>query len=334
MSAKPTFYDVLGLSKEANVDEIKKAYRKLSLQYHPDRNSSEEAKSKIQQINEAYETLSDQEQRNQYDMELKFGGSGGGGPGMHDFSDINSMFNMVFGQGFPGQGFGGFPGGGFPGPGGGFPGPGQGFPGGFGGPGGPEIRIFHGGPGGPQIFQQMRRPEPIIQDVHITMEQCYQGCTIPVTIERWNIHNQIRSIESETIQVTIPKGIDENMTMTMQDMGNQMENGVRGELKLNIKITNSTQFRRQGMDLIYLKKISLKEALCGFSFEIVHLNGKTLCLNNNNNPTVVKPGFKKIVAGLGIVRDQNAGNMIIEFEIEFPEKLTVEQIEMIRGIDM
>ena len=99
----PNFYEVLGVSKEADENEIKKAYRKLSLQYHPDRNTDESATGKFQEINEAFETLSDQSRRQQYDMELQFGGGGGGmnfGGMDQDMSDINNIFNMMFNSDF------------------------------------------------------------------------------------------------------------------------------------------------------------------------------------------------------------------------------------------
>src|SRR5210317_456836 len=96
----PSYYEILGVSKDANDSEIKKAYRSASLKYHPDRNQSKEAITKIQDINEAYEILSDKEKKQQYDNELN-----GVRPNtfqqVHtnfntDFGDINSMFNMMF----------------------------------------------------------------------------------------------------------------------------------------------------------------------------------------------------------------------------------------------
>ena len=88
----------------------------------------------------------------------------------------------------------------------------------------------------------------------------------------------------------------------------------------------------EGLEWVFHKKISLKEALCGFVFEIEHLSGKRLALNNINNPTVIKPNFKKMVHGMGMTRDNSTGNMIIEFEIEFPESFTDEQLAGLHGI--
>lgn len=328
--SSPNHYEVLGVAQDATETDIKKAYRALSLKYHPDRNPSPEAQSKFQTINQAYETLSDSQSRGQYDAELKYGpgqgqgqGQGfphgfahhgfGGAPGgmafnfggmpfahmnsMDEFHDINQLFNMMFqgqaGQGFPGQGF-----------------PGQGFPGG--------IKVH---------FQQsINKPEPITKTVQLTLQQCYQGCSLPIDIERVNVVNQNRTKETETIYVNIPRGVDENETLVLENKGHSVNNAVHGDIKISFQIKNDTEFQRRGMDLIYPKKITLKEALCGFIFEIEHVSGKKLALNNKTNNSVIKPNYKKVVPNMGMVRENSAGNMIIEFEIVFPDALTEEQI--------
>ena len=86
------------------------------------------------------------------------------------------------------------------------------------------------------------------------------------------------------------------------------------------------------MDLIYKKHISLKEALCGFTFEIVHLNGKLLNMNNMSNPSIIKPDFKKIIPGFGMNKNNQTGNLIVELIIDFPDSLTSEQIEGIKNL--
>jgi len=322
-------YDILGVSQDAGDMEIKKAYRALSLKYHPDRNDTEEAKEKIQAINQAYEILGDKAKRNQYNMELQFGQGSGGMPGfggmgmpgfgmggmpfahmqsMNDMNDINNIFSMMFGQSM----------------------------GGMGGPGGPEIRIFHGhgGPGMPghgMNFHQQMRPEPIQKTIQITIDQSFTGSAIPIDIERTIINGNMRRTETETVYINIPQGIDDNESVTVHDRGH-IVNDNKGEVRIVFRVQNNSQFKRHGLDLVYKQKISLKEALCGFSFEIVHLNGKRLCLNNASNPTVIKPNFKKIVPNLGMTREGSTGNMIIDFEIEFPESLTKEQIDTLTTI--
>jgi len=307
------FYDILGVPKDAPAADIKRAYRTLTLKYHPDRNPSPDAEDKIREINEAYETLSDSGKKKQYDFEL----SGGGGVNMEDLGDIGNLFNMMFGGGMPGMG----------------------------GPGGPEIRIFHGGMppgmgmpgmhnpfgqgglhGHPLFHQQHHKPGPITKTLTITMEQCYAGCSMPIEIDRWIYIGDMKCNELETVYINVPRGIDENEFILIHDKGNAMNDRLKGDVKVNVQVENTSAFKRQGLDLIYKKKITLKEALCGFSFEISHLNGKTFSLNNKTNSTVVKPNYRKTVQGLGMVRDTATGNMVIEFEIEFPEALTEEQI--------
>jgi DnaJ-class molecular chaperone len=325
----PNFYDILGVGADASDAEIKKAYRTLSLKHHPDRNPDniDEAKKKFQDINEAYERLSDGEQRKQYDHELKFGSGPGPGHGPvsgHDeFVDINNIFNMIFGQGIPGQGF-----------------PGQGMPGfmnmhtmhGMQG-GGPEIRFFHNGmPGHFQhsfhhsFQQQIRKPDPIVQELEVTLEQSYTGCVIQIEVERIVQSDNIRRTENEMLYVTVPPGIDDGESTMLSDKGHNINNSVYGDVRVVFRINNNSAFIRSGLDLIYKKTISLKEALCGFTFEMQHVNGKHLCLNNLTAPTIVKPGFKKQVPGMGMIRETSTGNMIIEFDVEFPEVLTSEQI--------
>ena len=315
----PTHYEVLDVDQNASEQDIKKSYRKLSLQYHPDRNGGDaSATEKYKQINEAHEILSDQQKREKYNMELKFGDGGGH---MHmgaDMGDINNMFNMMFGGGM-----GGFPGG----PGvrvfhsnSGFPG--QGFPG----------QGFPGHPGMDHFFQQISKPPPIVKHVQITLEQAYTGATITVEIEKQVTKAMGRVVQIETINIQIPQGIEENEVMILREYGHVLNEDVKGDLKITFEITNSTIFKRHGMDLIYHKELTLKESLCGFSFEISHINGKVLNMNNLSNSAIIKPNYRKVVPGLGMVKNGQTGNLIIEMSVSFPDSLTKEQIEKIRDI--
>jgi DnaJ-class molecular chaperone len=85
------------------------------------------------------------------------------------------------------------------------------------------------------------------------------------------------------------------------------------------------------LDLIYDKKISLKEALCGFTFEIKFINGKIYTLNNNSG-NIITPEYRKIVPNMGLTRENHTGNLIVVFHVEFPEKLTSEQIKNLNEI--
>jgi len=95
-----------------------------------------------------------------------------------------------------------------------------------------------------------------------------------------------------------------------------------------VKIINESNFKRSGLDLILDKNISLKEALCGFTFEIKYINGKSYTLNNNKG-NIIPPEYKKVYPNMGLTRGEHKGNMIIHFHIEFPEKLSDDQIKLI-----
>jgi len=325
-----THYELLGVSKDADPDEIKKSYRKLSLQYHPDRNPDPAATEKFKAINEAYEVLSDSQKREQYNMELQFGSGGhpggfpggfpggvhmGGFPGgVHMGGDMNDIFSMMFG--FPGM-----PGGG----------------------GGPNIRVFHSGQGFPggfpgmdpgieQMFHQIHRPPTIEKHIQITLEQAYHGCTISIDIEKQSTKGMIRAQEIENLTISIPPGIEHGETLLIKGHGHQVTDTISGDVKITVDVKSHTSFVRQGLDLLYTKHISLKESLCGFIFEIQHINGKTIHMNNTTNPSVVKPNFKKIVQGLGMNKQGQTGALIIEFIVDFPESVTKEQWEALNSV--
>jgi len=305
----PTHYETLGISKDATEKEIKQAFRSLSMKYHPDKvldKSKEEqdiAHRRMQEINSANHVLSDPEQRKGYDMELQ-----GFPPGFQ-------------GQGFP-PGF--HPMQGFP------PGFQQGFP--FGGHGDIFEMLFGGGGGMgpnieirgmPNVFFQKRvlKPEPIEKDLHITIKQSYEGAVVQVEIERVIRHENTQTVETELLIVNIPQGIDDGDTIVLQNKGHVVAS-VSGDVKLTVHVKNDTEFRRNGVDLYFTKTITLKEALCGFKFKIDHLNGNQMSLNVN---VVIFTGAKQVIKHLGMIKDGQIGNFVLEFVVSFPESLTPDQ---------
>ena len=199
-----------------------------------------------------------------------------------------------------------------------------GFPPGMPGfPPGVKLHVFNGGPMG--FHQAIQKPSPIIKNITINLEQILNGATVPLEIERWIVENGMKVFENETVYVTIPQGIDEGEMIILRDKGNVINENAKGDIKIFVKITNDTLFKRSGLDLIFDKNITLKEALCGFSFEIKYVNGKSYTLNNNKG-NIIPPEYRKIYPNMGLKRGEHSGNMIIHFHVDFPEKLTEEQI--------
>ena len=268
------YYDVLGLDNKASQDDIKKAFRKLSLQYHPDRDTGDNEKFK--NITVAYEILSNIEKRKVYDMESSFA-----------FKNINTMhfnnedlINLIFKN---------------------------------------DNNDFH------NILNRRKdvaskKPNIISKTIRINMEQAYNGCILPLLIERKNN----KTLESETIYVTIPKGIDNNEFITIQKKGNIVDEE-QGDIKVIVLIDNESIYKRSGIDLEYTHNVTLKEALCGCNFEIKHISGKVLKFSNNSG-NIINPSFTKVINGYGFIRDNHTGNFIISFNVNFPKSLTEKQI--------
>jgi DnaJ family protein A protein 2 len=306
-----TFYNILGVEETASKEEIKKAYRALSLKYHPDKNPN--TIGKFQKINEAYETLGDEQKKAEYDMMHKNPFMRQNGGADMSFQNMDDIFSALFGGMMP--------------PGMMPPGMGMMGPGMMHMPPGAKIHIFRGG--APHNFLQ--KPSPIIKTITINMEQVLTGGTVPVDIERWIIENENKVFENETIYVPIPKGIDDNEIIVIANKGNICNETLKGDIKLFIKIENTTNFERKGLDLIINKTISLKEALCGFKFELKYINGKSYTLNNNSG-NIITPNYTKIIPNLGLTRDNHVGHLLINFNVEFPEKLTEVQINSLNEI--
>ena len=297
------YYQVLGVSENATGDEIKKAFRKLSMKHHPDKGGSE---SKFKEINEAYQTLGDPEKREMYKMKQKgFNPFGMNMAGMGD-PNIDPILRMFFGNnGFPGMGS-------------------------MGGMGGmPNVQIFRNGK--PVNMQTFQKPEPIMKQITIELNHSYTGVNIPVEIERWIIVNNQKKIEKEKLYIQIPKGVDSGEIIIIKDKGNIVNENIKGDIKIYINVNNNTEFKREGLNLVLSKNISLKESLTGFKFDIKHLNGKTYTINNDAG-NIIPNDFVKEINSLGLKRGDIVGNLLIKFKVQFPEKLSEHQIEKLKKI--
>lgn len=304
------YYNVLEISKNATQNEIKKAYHRLSMKYHPDRNNSPDANMKFQELNQAHEILSNENKRKQYDMGIL---------DTHDDVNIDDMLSGLFSN-FMGN----------------IPNMRT----------SPEIHVFTSSqPFGffPQMHTehnehaffdnlcaQMMGIPPINKTINISMEECYCGITIQCSIDRMNqgrFHNKTENI---ILNVNIPIGINNNEEIVLKEQGHIM-NSKQGDVHVRIIINKHEYFEKQDMDLIYKHRISLKEALCGFRFSIEHLNGEILNLNHNGS-SVIQPGSQKKLANYGFVNENQKGSLIIIFDVYFPEKLDENQIKTLNEL--
>jgi len=320
------YYKILGVDEKSSDDEIKKAYRRMSMLHHPDKNgNTDESKQMFQELNNAYAALSDANKRRTYDMMRKGGGGGGGiHPNMFHFGGGGGGVPPGFPPGLPEEllhmlfGGGGTHGAG--------PGP------------GPRVvfQSFHNGR--PQQHQHQHQhhqqqphvrvfqvPESIIKTVSLTLEQCYNGCSIPLEIDRQVPDNDIIKIERETIHAQLPKGVQGGDTIILNDCGHMNEAGMKGDVRIVINVLQHPVFKVENNDLTIEKTISLKSALCGFDFEISHLNGRIFKLANKPG-NIIKPGSIKTIPGLGLEKNGETGSLKIKFNVEFPDTLTMEQI--------
>lgn len=285
-----SYYDILNVSQQSSPDEIKKNYRKLSLEFHPDRPNGNAEKFK--KISEAYETLSNPQLRQKYDMSLMHPNL----PNMNSFDPFMDMIFNMHGMNINGM------------------------------HGMHSMNGMHGMNGMPNTtfvnLSSLFKPPTINMELNVTFEQSYNGSSIPVNIERKVGPQQI---ELETIYVNIPKGIDNDEIIMVENKGNRGHNGQLGDIKIIIKLVNSSinGLTRQGLDILYTHTITLKEALCGFNIDFDYINDQKFKIQNQEH--IINPTYKKIIPNLGFTRGENKGNLIINFNIIFPTQLTSDQ---------
>ena len=293
-----THYEVLGIPKDANEGTIKKAYRELSFKNHPDRNPSPEAASKMREINEAYEVLSDPQKRSEYDT-----------PNANPLDDIISelfkreqnqnpfhMFHQVHM--------------------------------------GPRIHIRPGQP--INIFEMMQnmhmgevfeevRPDPLDVEIAITLEEAYKGHNTPITIER-NVNNgKYIATEQEKVYVITPPGIDNGEIIQIEEKGHVLKNH-KIVLRVHIRIKQHEVFERKGLQLFYKHTLTFKESICGFDFMLQQLDGTSLKIKNNIG-NVIQNMDEKVLKGKGMMRDGTTGDLMLQLRVLPSKPLTEEQVE-------
>ena len=353
MADKRDYYEVLGVDKTADEKEIKKAYRKLAMKYHPDVSEEEGSEERFKEISEAYAVLSDDEKRQRYDQ---FGHAGMDGYTAEDFYQ-NVNFDDIF-QGFDiGNIFDLF---------------------GFGG--GSRSR----GRTGPQ------RGSDIYTDVHITLKEAFHGCEKEIKVTRSELcptcngskskpgHDpetcptckgtgQIKEVsntflgqmvnvrpcrqcggtgkiitepcdkcrgkgsvrKTKTIKLEIPEGVDEGNHLRVSGEGNCGEaSGLEGDLIVSVHIKRNKLFERQGDHLYYEQQISFPQAALGDVISIPTIEGKEVEFK-------VTPGtqsgtvFKLKGQGMNSVRHQARGNLYVTVTVVVPKKLNSKQKKLL-----
>nr|CAD7575124.1 unnamed protein product [Timema californicum] len=330
----------------ASDDDIKKAYRKLALKYHPDKNKAAGAEEKFKEVAEAYEVLSDKKKRDIYDQFGEDGLKGGGaqeGPnsaGGNNFSytyhgDPRATFAQFFGSASPFQAFFDMGGQGGTNRMFGFNeedmemddpftslGMGTTRPGGPGNPFRSHSFNFHGG--SPTRAKDKIQDPAVEHDMYVAMEDITKGCTKKMKISRRVLQTDgSAKKEDKVLTINVKPGWKAGTKITFQREGDQGRNKIPADIVFIVRDKPHPLFKREGSDVRYTAKISLKQALCGTTIEVPTLTGEKIPLNLTNE--IVKPTTVKRIQGHGLPyprEPSRKGDLLVSFDIKFPEKLS------------
>ncbi|NXO51002.1 DNJB5 protein, partial [Aramus guarauna] len=337
------YYKILGIQSGVNEDEIKKAYRKMALKYHPDKNKDPNAEEKFKEIAEAYDVLSDPKKRAVYDQYgeegLKTGGGSSGGSG--------NTFHYTF-HGDPHATFASF----------------------FGGSNPFDIfftssrsRVFNGfdkedmdidddddpfstfsrfGFNGinrvhrrHQESLHMRRKvqdPPVIHELKVSLEEIYHGSTkrMKITRRRLNADGRTMRTEDKILNIVIKRGWKEGTKITFPKEGDATPDNIPADIIFILKDKPHSHFERDGMNVVYTANISLREALCGCTVNIPTIDGRVIPLPCND---IIKPGTVKRLCGEGLPfpkAPSQRGDLIVEFKICFPDRIAPQTRQILK----
>lgn len=301
--SRKDFYSVLGVHRTASEDDIKKAYRKLAMKYHPDKNPGDKAaEDTFKEISEAYEVLRDPKKKQMYDQFGHTGAHAGAGPNPFD-------------------GFGGF--------------------GGFSGSAGPESfqdifgdffsDMFTGGAagraqGGPRAGAA--KGADLRYSLSISLEEAATGCEKVITF----IRKKGLKEETAKLSITVPSGVKAGQRLKLRGEGDSLGPGSRsGDLYVIINFLPHPLFRRRDNDLLLELPINFVDAVVGTTAEVPTLTGKaTLNIPAGTQPAQV---FRLKGKGFPDTTGYGAGDMLVKVVIDIPKNLTPEQIRLIKTLN-
>jgi len=318
MKAKD-YYAALGVPRGASEEDVKKAYRKLAMQYHPDRNKGDKkAEEKFKDISEAYAVLSDKEKRAQYDQfgaagfrqrysqEDIFRGANFGDVFSGTGIDLNDLFGHIFGGGHAGGGRGGF-----------------------------RVRYGGGGPGGAagfdigQMFGQGAgrgaRPadgEDLSYELPVTIEEAHHGAEKPVTYQG--------PAGPKQIKVRIPAGIAEGQRLRIPGHGEPARGGgAPGDLYFTVAIEEHPLYEREGTDLVLRREVPFTLVALGGVLEVPTLGG----VKKVRIAAGTQPQTRIRLAGHGMAaRDGRRGDLYLIVVPRVPLKITAKQKRLLEQL--
>lgn len=355
MAQKRDYYEVLGVSKDATDAELKKAYRQVAKKYHPDLNpDNKEAEAKFKEANEAYEVLSDSQKRKQYDQfghaAFENGGAGAGYGAYSDFGGFSDIFDSFFGGGFGGFGGGSRRNG---------PQKGRDLQksititfmeaafgakkkisilknekceecGGSGAAKGTSPETCPVCHGSGQVSQVQRTAFGAFQTSAPCSHCGGTGQVIKESCKKCGGSGQLR--KTKTIEINIPKGIDDGQTLTLRGEGEPgKRGGPNGDLYLEIRVQRDKIFQRDGYDVYVELPITFAEAALGAKVVVPTLEGKI----ELTVPEGTQPDAKFVLKGKGVpyLRGSGRGNQYVIVKLEVPKKLSQKQKDLLKEFD-
>jgi len=356
LAEKRDYYEVMGVSKSASADDIKKAYRQLAKQYHPDLNPNDQtAEVKFKEIGEAYEVLSDTQKRQRYDqfghagVDPNFGAGGGGGYGASDF-DLGDIFESFFGGGFGGSRRQANPN--APRRGGdceamltiSFEEAAKGCKKeisyqrlevcsdctGTGAAKGTTPKACAACSGSGQVHVQNRTPFGVVQTQR-TCDKCRgTGKIIEKTCSSCSGAGQIR--RSRKLEVNIPAGIDDNQAISLSGQGSAGKNGgVNGDLHIEMHVRPHPIYERRGNDVWCEIPITYAQAAIGAEITVPTLDGKvSYKIHEGTQPGDV---FKLKNKGIPSPYGRGRGDQFVRVAVEVPRNLNDNQKKILQELD-